>query len=56
MLLSMTPLHLLGHNDQNKVKHDSAWSCYAIGTSLLSHDVDGISTAPFHSLCQKLLK
>ena len=23
MLMSMTPLHLLGHNDQNEVKHDS---------------------------------
>ena len=25
MLLSMAPLHLLGHNDQNEVKHDSLY-------------------------------
>ena len=34
VVLSMAPLHPLGHNDQNEVKHEIFQSCDAISTSI----------------------
>ena len=41
MLLSMAPLHLLGHNNQNEVKHDLA-HVMPLAPVLASHGTDGI--------------
>ena len=41
VLLSMTPLHFLGHNDQKELKHDSV-HVMTLALMLASHDAISI--------------
>ena len=51
MLLSMAPLHLLGHIDQNEVKHDSL-HLIPFAPVLVSHGANGNKMTSFFSLGQ----
>ena len=51
MLLSMAPLHLLGHNYQNEVKHDSLYMWYH-GYQFWHHMVPMALKIKFYSLGQ----
>ena len=51
MLLSMTPMYLLGHNHQNQVNHDSLVDVMPLAPVLASHGTNGIENNII-SLCR----
>ena len=55
MLLSMAPLHLLGHNDQNEVKCDSV-HVMPLASVLTSHGASSIENDIILFLTSKQLK